>query len=106
MRKHEHVGIHEIAERLGTSRQWVYNLMDRDSTFPKPVSDLPASRPSEVAPSGGCRPCRALLGTSARQPRNGSAACPIYPDVGARRQRERGTRSPCHAALRGQHHGH
>jgi prophage regulatory protein len=44
MKKHEHVGVHEIAERIGTSRQWVHKLLAQDETFPKPVSDLKAGK--------------------------------------------------------------
>lgn len=44
MRRHEHLGVHEIAERLGTSRQWVHKLLTVDPTFPRPVSELKAGK--------------------------------------------------------------
>lgn len=44
MRPHEHLGIAEIAERMGLSRQRVHQLLLNDSTFPKPVVELSAGK--------------------------------------------------------------
>jgi predicted DNA-binding transcriptional regulator AlpA len=44
MTGHDHMGVHEVAERLGTSRQWVHKLLARDDTFPRPVGDLKAGK--------------------------------------------------------------
>jgi prophage regulatory protein len=38
------VGITEIAEMLGISRQRVYQLLESDDSFPKPVAEISAGR--------------------------------------------------------------
>jgi predicted DNA-binding transcriptional regulator AlpA len=44
MKDHKHVGIAEIAERLGVSRQRVHQLVMTDPTFPPAADDLTAGK--------------------------------------------------------------
>lgn len=44
LKDHRHLGVAEIAERVGLSRQRVHVLTTTDPTFPKPVDQLTAGK--------------------------------------------------------------